>query len=117
MPDVRSGDIRIHYEIERSGPALVMQHGFTDSLASWHDNGYVDPLKRDCTWMSCGEVSGGNNGNSTTGVVVGVVPGGSTTLGVALRSSRIILKVPVSSGRSEKMRQTSPPLMAGRSLP
>lgn len=24
-----------------------MQHGFTDSLASWYDNGYVDPLKHD----------------------------------------------------------------------
>ena len=47
MPYVRSGRIRIHYQIEGSGQALVLQHGFTDSLTSWYDNGYVDPLKRD----------------------------------------------------------------------
>ena len=44
-------------------------------------------------------------------------PGGSTMLGVAPRSSRISLKVPVSSGRSENTRHTSPLLMTGRSLP
>src|ERR1700730_12155512 len=38
-------------------------------------------------------------------------------LGVAPRSSRIILKVPVSSGRSENTRHTSPELMTGMSLP
>jgi pimeloyl-ACP methyl ester carboxylesterase len=37
MPYILNGDIRIHYEIEGSGPALVMQHGFTDSLATWYD--------------------------------------------------------------------------------
>src|SRR5512135_1029419 len=37
--------------------------------------------------------------------------------GVGLRSSRNILKAPDSSGRSAKIRHTSPPLMAGRSLP
>jgi pimeloyl-ACP methyl ester carboxylesterase len=47
MSYVRNGDIRIHYQIEGSGQALVLQHGFTDSLTSWYDNGYVDPLKRD----------------------------------------------------------------------
>jgi pimeloyl-ACP methyl ester carboxylesterase len=47
MPYVRNGNIRIHYQIEGSGQPLVMQHGFTDSLASWYDNGYVDLLKRD----------------------------------------------------------------------
>src|ERR1700730_5872056 len=38
-------------------------------------------------------------------------------LGVAPRSSRINLKVPVSSGRSGKIRHTSPLLMTARSLP
>src|SRR6266581_4812506 len=38
-------------------------------------------------------------------------------LGVAPRSSRINLNVPVSSGRSEKTRHTSPLVMTGRSLP
>src|SRR2546429_3087215 len=38
-------------------------------------------------------------------------------LGVAPRSSRISLNVPVSSGRSEKTRHTNPLVMTGRSLP
>src|SRR3954454_19587924 len=47
MPYASNGDIRIHYQIEGSGQALVLQHGFTDSLTSWYDAGYVDPLKHD----------------------------------------------------------------------
>src|SRR5947208_16265960 len=38
-------------------------------------------------------------------------------LGVAPRSSRTNLNVPVSSGRSEKTRHTNPLVMTGRSLP
>src|SRR5580700_5159895 len=38
-------------------------------------------------------------------------------LGVAPRSSRIILKTPVSSGRSGKTRHTNPEVMTGMSLP
>ena len=56
MPYVMNGDIRIHYEIEGSGPALIMRHGFTDNLATWYD-GYVDPLKREYTLVlidACG---------------------------------------------------------------
>jgi pimeloyl-ACP methyl ester carboxylesterase len=49
MPYADNGDVRIHYELEGSGPPLVLQHGFTDSLASWYDNGYVEPLKREYT--------------------------------------------------------------------
>jgi pimeloyl-ACP methyl ester carboxylesterase len=47
MPYVRNGDVRIHYQIEGSGQPLVLQHGFTDSLTSWYDLGYVAPLKHD----------------------------------------------------------------------
>lgn len=47
MPYVQNGDIRIHYQTEGSGQALILQHGFTDSLTSWYDLGYVEPLKRD----------------------------------------------------------------------
>jgi pimeloyl-ACP methyl ester carboxylesterase len=49
MPYADNGDVRIHYEIEGSGPPLVLQHGFTDSLISWYDSGYVDALKREYT--------------------------------------------------------------------
>ena len=47
MPYADNGDVRIHYEVVGSGPPLILQHGFTDSLATWYDIGYVEPLKRD----------------------------------------------------------------------
>jgi|SRR5579864_116201 len=36
--------VRIHYELEGKGAPLVLQHGFTDSIQSWYDLGYVDGL-------------------------------------------------------------------------
>ena len=46
MPYFTAPDgIRIHYEVEDSGPPLVLQHGFTDSMATWYERGYVDALK------------------------------------------------------------------------
>ncbi len=46
MPYVTTPDnVRIHYEIEGSGIPLVLQHGFTDSLMTWYERGYVDMLK------------------------------------------------------------------------
>ena len=47
MPYVESGGVRIHYQVEGAGSALVLQHGFTDSLASWHEFGYVSALAPD----------------------------------------------------------------------
>jgi pimeloyl-ACP methyl ester carboxylesterase len=38
---------RIHYEAEGEGSPLVIQHGFTDSIQTWYELGYVDALKRD----------------------------------------------------------------------
>jgi pimeloyl-ACP methyl ester carboxylesterase len=46
MPYVTAPDgVRIHYEVEGSGPPLVLQHGFTDSQMVWYERGYVDALK------------------------------------------------------------------------
>lgn len=36
--------VRIHYEIIGSGPPLVLQHGFTQSIEDWGNYGYVTPL-------------------------------------------------------------------------
>jgi pimeloyl-ACP methyl ester carboxylesterase len=36
---------RIHYQVEGDGPPLVLQHGYSDSLESWYEFGYVEPLK------------------------------------------------------------------------
>jgi pimeloyl-ACP methyl ester carboxylesterase len=45
MAYVTSRGIRIHYETEGSGPALVLQHGLTDSIEGLRESGLVDALK------------------------------------------------------------------------
>ena len=45
MPYADNQGVRIHYEVEGNGPPLVLQHGFTDSLQTWYDLGYVEALK------------------------------------------------------------------------
>jgi len=46
MPYANNNGVKIHYEVEGSGPPLILQHGFSDSLESWYDLGYVEALKR-----------------------------------------------------------------------
>lgn len=36
---------KIHYEVEGSGPPLLLIHGFSGSVHGWADNGYRDALK------------------------------------------------------------------------
>lgn len=45
MPYATNGAIRIHYEVEGSGEPLLLHHGFTDTLDSWHEHGWVDALR------------------------------------------------------------------------
>jgi pimeloyl-ACP methyl ester carboxylesterase len=47
MPYTNSQGVRIRYHIEGDGPPLVLQHGFTDSLESWYELGYVEALQHD----------------------------------------------------------------------
>jgi pimeloyl-ACP methyl ester carboxylesterase len=47
MPYSVNQGVRIHYQIEGDGQPLVLQHGFTDSLESWYELGYVEGLKAD----------------------------------------------------------------------
>jgi len=47
MPYANSHGVRIHYQVEGAGPPLVLLHGFTDSLASWYEFGYVAALAKD----------------------------------------------------------------------
>jgi pimeloyl-ACP methyl ester carboxylesterase len=47
MPFANNQGVRIHYEVEGKGPPLVLQHGFSDSLQTWYDLGYVGALKPD----------------------------------------------------------------------
>lgn len=45
MPVVSSSGVRIYYEIEGDGPdTVVLQHGFSDSLETWREYGYVEAL-------------------------------------------------------------------------
>lgn len=44
MPEVYADGVRIHYRLEGAGPPLVLQHGFSDSLESWYEFGYVEGL-------------------------------------------------------------------------
>jgi len=47
MPYVTNAGVRLYYQTEGAGPALFMLHGFTDSLDTWYELGYVEDLKRD----------------------------------------------------------------------
>lgn len=47
MPYATNGDIRIHYQIEGEGPALVLHHGSFGSGSDWRDFGYTEALQRD----------------------------------------------------------------------
>src|SRR5262245_6676669 len=46
MPYVNNKDVRIHYRVEGAGAPLVLQHGYSDSLESWYEHGYVAGLER-----------------------------------------------------------------------
>jgi pimeloyl-ACP methyl ester carboxylesterase len=39
-----NGSVRIHYEVEGKGPALVLHHWTFSSLDAWYELGYVDAL-------------------------------------------------------------------------
>jgi pimeloyl-ACP methyl ester carboxylesterase len=45
MPYANNNGVRIHYHMEGEGSPLVIQHGFTDSMKTWYELGYVDMLK------------------------------------------------------------------------
>jgi pimeloyl-ACP methyl ester carboxylesterase len=47
MPYTTNHGVRIHYQVEGEGPPLVLQHGFTDSLETWYELGYVEPLQHE----------------------------------------------------------------------
>lgn len=46
MPYVDNQGVRLYYEVEGEGSPLVLVHGFSDSLESWREYGYTEPLKQ-----------------------------------------------------------------------
>ena len=47
MPFVSNDGVRVHYQVEGDGSALVLMHGWSNSLEYWRDFGYVDELSSD----------------------------------------------------------------------
>ena len=47
MAYVQSSGARIHYQVEGTGPPVVIVHGFSDSLVDWYEAGYVEALRDD----------------------------------------------------------------------
>ena len=45
MPYADNDGVRIHYEVEGTGPALVLQHGITQCVEDWFECGYVSALR------------------------------------------------------------------------
>lgn len=45
MARVDNNGVQIHYEIEGSGPPVLLMHGMGGSLHNWIDAGYVEALK------------------------------------------------------------------------
>lgn len=45
MPYANNQGVRVHYQVEGKGPALVLHHGFGSWLETWYDFSYVDGLK------------------------------------------------------------------------
>ena len=46
MSMVENDGVYIHYEVEGSGPPLVLYHGMGDSIISWREYGYTETLKK-----------------------------------------------------------------------
>jgi pimeloyl-ACP methyl ester carboxylesterase len=46
MPYANNQGVRIHYEVEGSGPPLVLLHGLSGSMEMFRMYGYVKPLKK-----------------------------------------------------------------------
>lgn len=48
MSYVSNNNVKIHYEVEGKGQALVLQHGLYGSVEDWYEYGYVDAMKDHC---------------------------------------------------------------------
>lgn len=46
MSMVENDSVYIHYQVEGSGPPLVLHHGMGDNIVSWQEYGYTEPLKK-----------------------------------------------------------------------
>jgi pimeloyl-ACP methyl ester carboxylesterase len=49
MPFAQNQHLNLYYEIEGSGPPIVLAHGLTGSIDYWHSYGYVTALREQYT--------------------------------------------------------------------
>jgi pimeloyl-ACP methyl ester carboxylesterase len=56
----------IHFEVEGSGPLIVLQHGFLSNQSSWKEFGYVDGLKESFTVAAVDSLGHGQSDKPTT---------------------------------------------------
>ena len=47
MPYVNNQGVRIHYQVQGSGPPLIVHHGILVGLDDWYEFGYVEGLEDD----------------------------------------------------------------------
>jgi pimeloyl-ACP methyl ester carboxylesterase len=65
MPVVNHRGCNIHYEVEGSGPLLVLQHGFLSNQSNWKANGYVDGFKENFTVATVDSLGHGESDKPT----------------------------------------------------
>lgn len=46
MPTIQNNGVHINYQVEGAGSPLALHHGFSQSLETWYDNGFVEALKQ-----------------------------------------------------------------------
>ncbi|MFN8441425.1 MAG: alpha/beta fold hydrolase [Caldilineaceae bacterium] len=47
MPYVQNNGVKTYYEVEGTGPALILLHGASQGLLHWREFGWTDQLKKD----------------------------------------------------------------------
>jgi pimeloyl-ACP methyl ester carboxylesterase len=65
MPDVSHRGCNIHYEVEGSGPLIVLQHGFFSNQSRWKECGYVDGLRESFTVATVDSLGHGQSDKPT----------------------------------------------------
>ena len=48
MPYANNAGVRVYYDVEGSGPALLLAHGLGSSGEDWRELGYVAQLRDSC---------------------------------------------------------------------
>jgi len=61
MPHVNHRGYNIHYEVQGSGPTLVLQHGMFGSASQWREHGFTDEFAKRFTVVSIDSLAHGES--------------------------------------------------------